>query len=67
MYVLAIAQLYIFIRTLLASRKSIVIDDWKFYENEFRFSVHDRDPRYYADGEDAYSMRRDLTSIKILQ
>jgi len=26
------------------------------------FSIHDRDPRYYADGEDAFSMRRDLTS-----
>ncbi|CAF0937559.1 unnamed protein product, partial [Rotaria sordida] len=24
--------------------------------------IHDRDPRYYADGEDAFSMRRELTS-----
>ena len=27
------------------------------------FRIHDRDPRYYADGEDAYSMRRELAPI----
>jgi hypothetical protein len=25
--------------------------------------IHDRDPRYYADGEDAFSMRRELVSV----
>ncbi|CAF1519701.1 unnamed protein product [Adineta ricciae] len=37
------------------------------YQNALGFAVHDRDRRYYADGEDAYSMRRDLTSMKVLQ
>lgn len=28
----------------------------------FLHRIHDRDPKYYADGEDAFSMRRELTS-----
>ncbi|CAF3412763.1 unnamed protein product [Rotaria sp. Silwood1] len=31
------------------------------YQNALGFTIHDRDPRYYADGEDAFSMRRELT------
>ena len=29
----------------------------------FHSSIHDRDQRYYADGEDAFSMRRELAPI----
>ncbi|CAF1353879.1 unnamed protein product [Rotaria sp. Silwood1] len=33
------------------------------YQDALSFSIHDRDPRYYADGEDAYSMRRELAPM----
>jgi len=29
-------------------------------ENNFCFSISEIEPKYYADGEDAYAMRRDL-------
>ena len=29
--------------------------------------IHDRDPRYYADGEDAFSMRRELVPSNKVQ
>ncbi|UJR14165.1 hypothetical protein I4U23_001160 [Adineta vaga] len=37
------------------------------YQDALSFTIQDRDPRYYADGEDAFSMRRDLVSIKKVQ
>lgn len=30
------------------------------YQDTLKFSINDVEPRYYADGEDAYAMRRDL-------
>ena len=27
------------------------------------YRVHDTEPKYYADGEDAYEMRRELSSF----
>ncbi len=34
--------------------------------NLFYYRIHDRDPRYYADGEDAFSMRRELApAVKV--
>lgn len=45
-----------------------VLREWDFLRRFFsfleenRFSIHDRDPRYYADGEDAFSMRRELAT-----
>lgn len=31
------------------------------YENTLKFEVSEIEPKYYADGEDAYAMKRDLT------
>jgi len=28
-------------------------------------SISEIEPKYYADGEDAYAMKRDLTSLKL--
>lgn len=33
------------------------------YTNSLCFKILEIEPKYYADGEDAYSMRRDLTEI----
>jgi N-alpha-acetyltransferase 10/11 len=33
------------------------------YQNTLKFSINDVEPRYYADGEDAYAMRRDLKHL----
>lgn len=33
------------------------------YTNSLRFKILEIEPKYYADGEDAYSMRRDLTEL----
>lgn len=33
------------------------------YTNSLGFKILEIEPKYYADGEDAYSMRRDLTEI----
>lgn len=33
------------------------------YKNSLKFETVEIEPKYYADGEDAYSMRRDLTEF----
>lgn len=33
------------------------------YTNSLGFKILEIEPKYYADGEDAYSMRRDLTEL----
>lgn len=33
------------------------------YTNTLKFKIIEIEPKYYADGEDAYCMRRDLTGI----
>lgn len=33
------------------------------YTNSLGFKILEIEPKYYADGEDAYSMRRDLTEM----
>lgn len=33
------------------------------YKNSLGFKILEIEPKYYADGEDAYSMRRDLTEL----
>merc|ERR1712098_566260 len=34
------------------------------YTETLRFSISEIEPKYYADGEDAYAMRRDLKEFK---
>ena len=34
------------------------------YANTLGFQINEIEPKYYADGEDAYAMRRDLSSFK---
>ena len=34
------------------------------YQQTLKFAVSEIEPKYYADGEDAYAMRRDLTSFQ---
>ena len=33
------------------------------YKNTLGFDVHKVEAKYYADGEDAYAMRKDLTGL----
>nr|CAG4636520.1 EOG090X0DSH [Eubosmina coregoni]SVE70066.1 EOG090X0DSH [Eubosmina coregoni] len=33
------------------------------YENTLKFSISEIEPKYYADGEDAYAMKRDLVTF----
>ncbi|CAD6199420.1 unnamed protein product [Caenorhabditis auriculariae] len=33
------------------------------YQNNLKFVINDTEPKYYADGEDAYAMRRDLVKF----
>ncbi|XP_063952568.1 N-alpha-acetyltransferase daf-31-like isoform X2 [Lytechinus pictus] len=33
------------------------------YQNTLKFTTNDIEPKYYADGEDAYAMKRDLTTF----
>ncbi|XP_071491388.1 N-alpha-acetyltransferase daf-31-like [Diadema antillarum] len=33
------------------------------YQNTLKFTISDIEPKYYADGEDAYAMKRDLGNI----
>nr|XP_012805130.1 N-alpha-acetyltransferase 11-like [Jaculus jaculus] len=33
------------------------------YSNTLNFQVHEVEPKYYADGEDAYAMKRDLSQM----
>ncbi|GAB1609635.1 N-alpha-acetyltransferase 10-like isoform X1 [Argonauta hians] len=33
------------------------------YTNTLKFSISEVEPKYYADGEDAYAMRRDLSEF----
>lgn len=35
------------------------------YTNSLHFKILDIEPKYYADGEDAYSMQRDLSSFAV--
>ena len=37
----------------------------KLYKASLKFDIHEIEPKYYADGEDAYAMRRDLTSLSM--
>lgn len=34
------------------------------YEKTLKFQIDEIEPKYYADGEDAYAMRRDLSSFQ---
>uniref|UniRef100_A0AC34Q5Z3 N-terminal amino-acid N(alpha)-acetyltransferase NatA n=1 Tax=Panagrolaimus sp. JU765 TaxID=591449 RepID=A0AC34Q5Z3_9BILA len=36
---------------------------FSLYKDTLKFSIFDREPKYYADGEDAYAMKRDLISF----
>lgn len=36
------------------------------YTNTLKFKISEIEPKYYADGEDAYAMRRDLVQFSIL-
>jgi peptide alpha-N-acetyltransferase len=36
------------------------------YENTLKFSKEDVEAKYYADGEDAYAMKRDLTFMSTI-
>jgi hypothetical protein len=63
MYVLVIELRYIFIKMHLVLRKSFIEKQRLRITNIlFLIRIHDRDQRYYADGEDAFSMRRELAS-----
>lgn len=33
------------------------------YSNTLNFQISEVEPKYYADGEDAYAMKRDLTQM----
>jgi len=33
------------------------------YTNTLKFEISEVEPKYYADGEDAYAMKRDLSSF----
>ena len=33
------------------------------YTNTLKFEISEIEPKYYADGEDAYAMKRDLSSF----
>uniref|UniRef100_A0A914C0P0 Uncharacterized protein n=1 Tax=Acrobeloides nanus TaxID=290746 RepID=A0A914C0P0_9BILA len=33
------------------------------YQNTLKFEIYDVEPKYYADGEDAYAMRRHLVQF----
>jgi peptide alpha-N-acetyltransferase len=35
------------------------------YTNTLKFNIYDIEPKYYADGEDAYAMRRDLGHVTV--
>ncbi len=35
----------------------------KLYGTSLKFNIHEIEPKYYADGEDAYAMRRDLSNL----
>ncbi|KAJ7326063.1 N-alpha-acetyltransferase 10 [Desmophyllum pertusum] len=35
------------------------------YNKTLGFSISEIEPKYYADGEDAYCMKRDLSSLKL--
>lgn len=35
------------------------------YNKTLGFSISEIEPKYYADGEDAYAMKRDLTGLKL--
>lgn len=36
---------------------------FSLYKDTLKFSTYDTEPKYYADGEDAYAMKRDLVSF----
>lgn len=33
------------------------------YKDKLKYKVHDKSLEYYADGEDAYEMRKDLSAV----
>ena len=37
----------------------------KLYQASLKFDIHEIEPKYYADGEDAFAMRRDLTTLSM--
>ena len=37
----------------------------KLYQASLKFDIHEIEPKYYADGEDAFAMRRDLTNLSM--
>lgn len=37
------------------------------YKDTLKFSIHEVEKKYYADGEDAYAMRKDLPQINPLK
>lgn len=37
----------------------------KLFQNTLKFEIWDREPKYYADGEDAYAMKRPLVKFAI--
>jgi len=37
------------------------------YKNTLKFDVSEVEPKYYADGEDAYAMKRDLTNFSMTE
>jgi len=37
------------------------------YRNTLKFDVNEVEPKYYADGEDAYAMKRDLTNFSMTE
>jgi len=37
------------------------------YKNSLKFDINEIEPKYYADGEDAYAMKRDLTDFSMIE
>ncbi|KAJ1663636.1 N-terminal acetyltransferase A complex catalytic subunit ard1 [Coemansia sp. RSA 1646] len=40
---------------------------FSLYRNTLSFDIDHTEPKYYADGEDAYSMKKDLTALYSLE
>ncbi|CAG8811991.1 9018_t:CDS:2, partial [Racocetra persica] len=36
------------------------------YKDTLKFRIHEVEKKYYADGEDAYAMRKDLPQLEAL-
>lgn len=37
------------------------------YKDSLKFDINEIEPKYYADGEDAYAMKRDLTDFSMIE